>query len=263
MNTEAVRWSQLLLDAVNKPGQLLAAYSAFHNYSIGNQLLALAQCQGRGITPGPMSTFPGWVEKGRHVKKGEKAIWLCMPLKFKNRERGGDDEPEHFVRFAYKPRWFVLSQTEGEEYRPPAPPAWEKSRALAALGVSEDTFDLTDGNVQGYAKGRSIAVSPLAQVPHKTTFHELAHVVLGHTAEGDFSDTEQNPRNLREVEAECVALICCETLGLEGAEFCRGYVQHWNRSGEPVPEQSAQKIFRAADLILKAGAPPAEGAAAG
>jgi antirestriction protein ArdC len=100
-------------------------------------------------------------------------------------------------------------------------------------------------------------------VPHKTTFHELAHVVLGHTAEGDFSDTEQTPRNLREVEAEAVALICCETLGLEGAEFCRGYVQNWNQSGEPVPEQSAQKIFRAADLILKAGAPPAEGAAAG
>jgi hypothetical protein len=48
-------------------------------------------------------------------------------------------------------------------------------------------------------------------------------------------------------------MICCETLGLDGADYCRGYIQNWNKSGEPIPEHSAQKIFRAADLILKAG----------
>jgi len=44
----------------------------------------------------------------------------------------------------------------------------------------------------------------------------MAHVLL-HTSEGDFTDTEQTPRNLREVEAESVALLCCEALNLEGA----------------------------------------------
>jgi hypothetical protein len=117
-------------------------------------------------------------------------------------------------------------------------------------------FDLTDGNVQGYARERTIAVSPLAALPHKTTFHELGHVLLGHTAEAELSDTEHTPRSLREVEAEAVALICCESLDLPGADFARGYIQNWNASGEPIPEHSAQKIFRAADLILKAGAPP-------
>jgi hypothetical protein len=53
-----------------------------------------------------------------------------------------------------------------------------------------------------------------------------------------------------------VALICCETLELPGADFCRGYIQNWNASGEPIPEAAAQKIFRAIDMILKAGAPP-------
>jgi hypothetical protein len=130
------------------------------------------------------------------------------------------------------------------------------------LDVSETPFDLTDGNTQGYAKGRTVAISPLARVPHKTIFHELGHVVLGHMAEADFADPERTPRGLREVEAEAVTLICCETLGLDGAEFCRGYIRNRNRTGEPVPEQSAQKIFRAADLILKAGAPPAWGEAA-
>jgi hypothetical protein len=49
-----------------------------------------------------------------------------------------------------------------------------------------------------------------------------------------------------------VALLCCESLGLPGAEYARGYIQHW-LIGDAIPEKSAQKIFRAADLILKAG----------
>src|SRR4030095_4995087 len=102
-------------------------------------------------------------------------------------------------------------------------------------------------------KQRSIAVSPLAQLPHKTLFHELAHVILGHTSEADFSDTERTPKNLREVEAEAVALLCCEALDLEGAEFCRGYIQNWLKGDAAIPEKNAQKILKAADQILKAG----------
>jgi hypothetical protein len=83
-------------------------------------------------------------------------------------------------------------------------------------------------------------------------------VILGHTTEADFADAETTPRSLREVEAESVALLCCESLGLEGATFCRGYIQNWiNRRGgfdaEAIPEKSAQKIFRAADQIIRAG----------
>ena len=73
--------------------------------------------------------------------------------------------------------------------------------------------------------------------------------------EADLADTEGTPRNLREVEAEAVALLCCEALNLEGAEYCRGYIQHWlgPKRGDVIPDRSAQKIFRAADQILRAG----------
>jgi hypothetical protein len=37
-------WGELLQEAVEKPGRLLEAYTAFHNYSFGNALLALEQC---------------------------------------------------------------------------------------------------------------------------------------------------------------------------------------------------------------------------
>jgi antirestriction protein ArdC len=248
--TTPAQWSRLLSEAVSKPGLLLAAYSAFHNYSIGNQVLALVQCQQRGIQPGPLATFPAWKDKGRHVRKGERALVLCMPVTVKGKDAVGDDET--FTRFIYRPRWFVLSQTEGQDVEPSLPPTWEKSRALAALNVTETAFGLLDGNTQGYAKGRSVSISPLAALPHKTLFHELAHVMLGHTTEGQTHDGEHTPRSLKEAEAEAVALILCETLQLPSAEYCRGYIQDWLR-GEVIPERSAQKIFHAADVIIRAG----------
>jgi antirestriction protein ArdC len=112
--------------------------------------------------------------------------------------------------------------------------------------------------VQGFARERRIAINPLAQLSAKTLLHELGHVILGHTTEAEFADADTTPRSLREVEAESVALLCCESLGLEGAEFCRGYIQNWLRRGngfdaEAIPEKSAQKIFRAADQIIRAG----------
>jgi hypothetical protein len=175
-------------------------------------------------------------------------------------EPGADQHAETFTRFVYRPNWFVLSQTEGQTVEPPPMPDWHQTRALETLGVVEEPFTMTDGNCQGYARQRSIAVSPLAELPNKTRFHELAHVVLGHTSEAEagLSDSDMTPRSLREVEAEAVALVCLEALGLPGAEHCRGYIQHWNehRGAEPIPERSAQRIFKAADQILKAGTDP-------
>jgi antirestriction protein ArdC len=249
-DTTPAQWSQLLAEAVSKPGLLLEAYSAFHNYSIGNQVLALTQCQRRGIKPGPLATFQTWKDRGRYVRKGEKALTLCMPVTCKAKDATGDEET--FTRFIYRPRWFVLSQTEGQDVEPTLPPTWNKAKALAALNITETPFELTDGNTQGYAKGRSVSVSPIAVLPHKTLFHELAHVTLGHTAEGQTHDGEHTPRSLKEAEAEAVALILCETLQLTGATYARGYIANWLQ-GAAIPERSAQKIFHAADMILKAG----------
>jgi len=248
----APAWSTLLSEAVTKPGLTLAAYRAFHNYSIGNQLLAAFQCFARGIDLAPIATYPAWVAKGRQVKKGEKALMLCMPVTFKDKV----DPEARRLGFIYRSRWFVMSQTEGEDIAPVQIPEWSKLDALFELDIEQVEFSLSNGNVQGYAKHREVAINPLAQLPSKTLFHELGHIILGHTAESDVTDTEGTPRNLREVEAESVALLCCESLGLDGVDHCRGYIQNWLQ-GEVIPDESARKIFRAADKILKAGAPVA------
>src|SRR5882762_2621857 len=129
------KWAALLVEAVNKPGLIMEAYSAFHNYSIGNQLLALVQCHLRGLQPGPINTFPKWQELGRHVKRGERALTLCMPITCKRRNDSKDEAIEEgaFTSFVYKARWFVLAQTEGEEIPTPAVPEWDATLALASL----------------------------------------------------------------------------------------------------------------------------------
>jgi len=270
----APKCAQLLADAVKTPGTLSSAYRQFWNYSIGNQLLAWFECLLRGLQPGPIHTFRGWLKLGRFVKKGEKAITLCMPVKINRKCRAAkietihpafvdadddgreqvSDSTETMTVFTFKPRWFVLSQTDGDPYVPTELPEWSEARALAALSVDRIDFTHTNGNCQGFARERKVAVSPIAALPHKTLFHELAHVVLGHTAERPLDDHDRTPQSLREAEAECVALICCESLNLAGAAECRGYIQHW-LSGATIPDSSAQKIFKAVDAILKAGYP--------
>jgi hypothetical protein len=271
-------WGKLLIQAVSTPGVISTAYSRFWNYSVGNQILALFQCLQRKIEPGPIHTFVGWRDLGRHVKRGQKALTLCMPVTVKCKRKaassneddqkaaisdasqgdgannGGGQSPDVRTCFVYRPHWFVLSQTEGEEYEPAELPQWSEARALGALHIERIAFAHTDGNAQGYARDRQVAISPIAFTPSRTLMHELAHVVLGHTEELHRMDDDDTatPRDLREVEAECVALICCSSLALGGEEFSRGYIQHWLR-GQEIPERSAQKIFKAADLILKAG----------
>src|SRR5947209_7049240 len=120
-----ISWHRILADAITQPGVIHQAYSQFHSYSLGNQLLALFQCTARGLQPGPIGTFPRWKELGRHVKRGQKALTLCMPVTCKSKQTVADDsgnETEQesvFTRFVYRNNWFVLSQTDGAEYTAP------------------------------------------------------------------------------------------------------------------------------------------------
>jgi hypothetical protein len=164
-------------------------------------------------------------------------------------------EPQTRNAFRFRAYWFVLAQTEGEETYVVPIPGFDLDTALRALDITRTAFDEINGNIQEFARQRGIAVNPLASLPHKTTFHEIAHVVLGHTTSKKLVDGEHTPRHLCEVEAESVALICCETLELNGAEFCRGYTQHWLKTEKEIPNHNAAHIFAAVTSILKAGTP--------
>src|SRR4029450_13931085 len=110
----------------------------------------------------------------------------------------------------------------GQEYKPDAVGnAWNRAKALEALDIEERPFEMVDGNCQGYSQQRTIAINPVAVNPLKTTIHEIAHILCGHTAEGRVTDSELTPRHLREAEAESVAFLVGSIIGLHNLSDSR------------------------------------------
>lgn len=260
-------WNSLFEQALTQPGVMSKAYSVFHEYSLGNAFLAASQLIDRKLPISPIASYKKWLELGRQVKKGEKAIALVMPVtvKSKSKDEGEDgdvagDQPQSSGRtiFILKNNWFALSQTDGAEYaQEVVNPKWDKARALASLGITEQDFSSMNGNAQGYAipNEKKLAINPLAALPWKTTFHEIAHCLL-HSLEAQMADGEMLQRCIKEAEAESVAYLCCATLELPGLEQSRAYIQNWLNSKEQSEEfkkKSAARVFAAANKILKAG----------
>ena len=274
--TEAVRpdWLKLFDSILTEPGLISNHYRAFHNYSLGNQALAIVQLVERGIPISPIASFNGWKQKGRKVKKGQKAIALWMPVTIKGRKdqdgegencaEGAGDEGARSI-FVMRNNWFAFEQTEPDEradcpsYSAPDVPcvAWNPELALQKLGIEEVPFEHVLGNAQGYAtpSKRRIAISPLAAIPHKTRFHEMAHCLLHANQEGELNCAEQLDISIKEAEAESTAFLCCAALGLPGIEYSRGYIQGWlsDESQRALFQKSASRVFSAANRILKAG----------
>jgi len=166
-------WGDLLREAIEKPGRMLEAYTAFHNYSFGNALLALEQCARRNLQPGPLNTYNGWLERKRQVRKGEKGITLCMPMACKRNAQAEavpneTAEPQICYAFRFRAYWFVLAQTEGEDTPISPIPCFDIDTTLRTLNITRTPFDKLNGNIQGFANGRDIAVNPVAGLPHKT-----------------------------------------------------------------------------------------------
>lgn len=84
------------------------------------------------------------------------------------------------------------------------------------LCIERIAFDETDGSV--VIRSRSIRWRNSRTRRCFTKWRTFSGTRLNVTSR----DTEETPSSLREVEAESVALLCCEALGLEGADYARG-----------------------------------------
>jgi hypothetical protein len=245
-------YEAIVTEALTQPGKLSERYSSFWNYSLGNQWYAMIQL-GRAE---PISTFPGWKSLGRHVKKGERAIELLMPVFKKTKDEvTGEKKNGALSFFMSRKNWFGLHQTDGEDYVPVIP-GFDFNRAMQALNIHQEVFQQVDGNCQGYAipAKRTISVSSIAFDKIKTGFHEAAHIICGHSAAPPHEDTAL-PKDVRECEAELTAYLCKASLGLtSNLEYSRGYIAHW-RDDHTVEKIRYPIVFNAADQILKAGRP--------
>lgn len=234
--------------ALSEKGELLKGFSNFHDYSFRNQCIAHMQMIDKGLNASPIATFKKWQSLGRQVRKGEKAIWLYMPVTIKDKET--DEKKTIFIP---RKNWFCMAQTDGEDVQFPEI-GFNYENALRELKITREEFSHTNGNCLGYArKGRILAVNPISENPEGTLFHEIGHILLGHTeGESEFVDEITLQKNLKEVEAEGVALCVSLALGLKTAKYHVGYIKNWWKQTE-IPADSIKKIFRVTNEILRAG----------
>lgn len=255
---ETPDWYDLLEEAVREPGQLAAAYKFFHQYSLTNRWLASTQLRAQGLPLTPINTFKGWLGAKRPVKKGEKSsIALIMPVPIKKKREDGEPGEDEvvFTKFMLRNAWFHLGQTDGEEYAVEEKSEdWTIEGALEILDVREAPFEFAGvGDIRmGYAQGREIAISPLEEYPTYGRIRQLARIVLGHTADTPAKSVPED-QALRDIEAETTAYLCCATLGFDGMEVSRVFIQDWLDGARRIPDKSANRAFAAADKILNAG----------
>lgn len=243
-------FAQMLDEAATEPG-MFKDIPALHSFSLGNQILAFVECRVRGIDFGPIATYKRWSELGRQVRRGEKAITLCMPRTIRVKDADSETGEKTFTKFVFKPLWFVLSQTDGEELTFDATPTWNAYTAIEDLEIKQTPFESARSTVHGYSfpNRKMLAINPLAPEPTSTLIHEIAHILL-HA--DDPNGHERDVHDLREVEAEAATYLVLASLGLDGLESARAYVQSYLK-GQAVPERNAKRIFQAADKILRAG----------
>ena len=209
--------------------------SRFHSYSSNNCMLIAWQRPDATLVAG----YRAWQDKfGRHVKKGERGIRILSPIVVKGKlpEDGqdgiGDPNAEktkakRLVGFRLA-TVFDVSQTEG--------------RDLPSMGVDELQGEEVDGGAKGFfsrADPKRIVIQegmPQAQTL-KTAVHELAHSVM-HDFEPEDKSRPLPDRNTREVQAESVAFVVSNWLGLDTSDYSFGYIASWS-SGKEISELRA------------------------
>jgi N-terminal domain of anti-restriction factor ArdC len=249
-----IDWQRLIDTALTAPGSTGNVYNRFYEYSFGNRMLLLMQ----GVYE-PVATYDRWHAIGRHVIRGARAREIIRPI-FVEVDPTLDDPEEQkekvarLIGFKAVRAVFPMSETFGPEPPPIEYPKWDVATALAKLSIRRVPFVHPNGNVQGYAVNRDIAINPLAVQPERTLMHELGHVMLGHTLATSLSEYGQH-RGVMEAQAELTAYLVLNELGMmtdELASHARGYSQHW-LNGERLSDRAIQLIFAVTDQILKAG----------
>jgi antirestriction protein ArdC len=223
----------------------LRTRSRFHRYSLRNTLLIAQQCPEATRVAG----FRSWLTLGRAVRKGETAIRILAPVRYRRPgdDARPDDEPtEQLVGFKLA-AVFDVSQTEPlpgvdpAPLRPPASPVDGESHAdllprlethAASLGYTVSYRPLAGRAGYCSARGRQIVVDDGLPANGKvaTLVHELAH------AHG--IDYERFSRSEAELIVESVAYVVCSGAGLDTSGESVPYLAGWN------PDDAVDRIGR-------------------
>ena len=236
----------------------LRVQARFHSYSFGNAVLIAVQRP----TASRIAGFHTWRRPGRQVRRGEHASWILAPITRRVAADADADEPRQTTRAvaAFRPvPVFDVAQTEGD----PLPEVCTRLAgddpvgAYARLvGFAQSIgFQVQDHRFDGETNGdcshrlRRIRVDVSLAPAHrvKSLAHELAHALLHADAAEECA--------LRELEAESVAFVVCDALGIPADDWTFGYVAGWAGGGEAAIatiKAAGARIQRTAERILSA-----------
>jgi hypothetical protein len=263
----------------------LAVAARFHTYSPNNLWLILAQRPDLATAAGArVAGFHTWRTLGRSVNRGAKGIGILAPCVYRRRgdaERPQDaipadspaDSPAEDTGSARVLRGFRVvyvfaeSDTSGQAIPDVRPVLLEGEGGLwdaLAVQVAAAGFSVSRGDC-GTANGctnfaeRTVTVAEhlSGRMAEKTLIHELAHCLL-HDASRVSTD-----RDLAEIEAESVAYIVCNALGIDSASYSLAYVAGWSGGSVERIRRTAERVVITAQAVLAAMAPAAEDAAQG
>lgn len=228
--------------------RFLSAMARFHRYSFGNIMLI----QGQRPEATRVAGYNTWRSLGRQVRKGEKGITIVAPMVFRE-EGSGNGEVDQVVRFKAA-HVFDVAQTEGESL--PEPRSFrgdpghftERLRALIASRGIELRYEENLGDANGTSSGGKIAI--LAGLEPAEEFavltHELAHEILHHGWSAVRGDKAS-----RETEAEAVAFVVGQAVGLDAGTSSSDYIQ-LHQGDRKVLDASLARIQYTACEILTA-----------
>jgi hypothetical protein len=237
----------------------LNAMARFHSYSFGN-ILQIARQRPTATRVAGIRT---WNEMGRFVKKGEKGIQILAPMTGFRRRKTGDREPEQEPETKPQPVLigfravyvFDVAQTEGADL-----PEFEHSitgevgehrdRLIDFLAQQNIALEFNEkiAPALGVSYGGKIALLPGQSKAEEfvSLVHETAHELL-HKAERRTMTTQ----TVRETEAEAVAFIVGQAVGLEMGRASSDYIQMYAGNSALLAE-SLEVIQHTASTILRA-----------
>lgn len=236
---------------------LLHVMSLFHNYSANNCLLIALQCPHASYVAG----YTSWRNNfHRQVRKGEKAIRIISPVKYKKKNE--EDEEEERIGFKSASVFDISSTYQIPDMEPVTIGVEDLQghvenykdflHAFQSISPVPVDFRLFDGDARGYySDAEKIIVIQDGMTERqsvKTLVHEIAHAML-HTKEK--LQEHKKDRKQKELEAESVAYIVCEHYGFDSEDYSFPYIIGWGGTGfQDILKESMTVIQKTADQII-------------
>uniref|UniRef100_UPI003750D1E3 hypothetical protein n=1 Tax=Ilumatobacter sp. TaxID=1967498 RepID=UPI003750D1E3 len=247
----------------------LSAARTFHRYSPQNQmLLALQGAQGNVAGYRTWQRIPS-VDGGTcQVAKGESGLRILAPMKGSAKtidETTGDEVTKYFLRGfrivkVFHQGQLVASPDLGQDAVTPilltGENRWQDVFSAVKDHLEDAGYDVgfqtptPTESWNGYTdyNAAKVRISSTLEGPQqvKTLLHEWAHVQLDHHERGLGGLT----RDMREVEAESVAYLLGQTIGLDSQGYSVPYITGWSGGDPALIEQTAIQVLETTKKLV-------------